>query len=227
MAAADLMVYPTRVVMNDRQRTAQVDIVNTSQIQATYKITLVRKRMMESGEFQDIIVPDPEEMFADEVVRYSPRQVTLVPGAGQTIRMMFKVPPNLPEGEYRSHLVFAKPPSAITELPGKEELEPKGVSMKITANIGISIPVIGRHGNLEAKAIIDPASVKISTVGPKQQIGLPLDAPVHAPFTETSAFFGAKKKSRRATASPSIPPTTSVTSLLTSLSHPLLNLETA
>jgi len=170
LAAADLMVYPTRVVMTDRQRTAQVDIVNTSQVQATYKITLVRKRMTEIGQFMDVTTPEPEEKFSDEVVRYSPRQVTLMPGAGQTIRIMFKVSPNMAEGEYRSHLLFAKPPAAVSELPGKEDLEPNTIAMNISANIGISIPVIARHGNLEAKAVIDPASVKIAEIGPKKQL---------------------------------------------------------
>ena len=148
--------------MTDRQRTAQVDIVNTSQVQATYKITLVRKRMTETGEFQDVVTPEPEERFADEVVRYSPRQVTLVPGAGQTIRLMFKAPPTLAEGEYRSHLLFSKPPAAISALPGKEAKEQNTISM--------SIPVIARHGNLEAKAAIDPASVKVSEIGEKKQL---------------------------------------------------------
>jgi P pilus assembly chaperone PapD len=170
LAAADLMVYPTRVVMTDKQRTAQVDIVNTSQVQATYKITLVRKRMTEIGQFLDVTTPEPEEKFADEVVKYSPRQVTLVPGAGQTIRIMFKVSPNLAEGEYRSHLLFAKPPAAVSELPAKEDLEPNTIAMNISANIGISIPVIARHGNLEAKAAIDPASVKVAEIGPKKQL---------------------------------------------------------
>ena len=169
-AAADLMVYPTRVVMTDRQRTAQVDIVNTSQVQATYKISMVRKRMTETGQFQDVSTPEPDEKFADEVVRYSPRQVTLVPGAGQTIRIMFKASPNLAEGEYRSHLLFSKPPASISELPAKEGREPNTISMNISTNIGISIPVIARHGNLEAKAAIDPASVKLSEIGQKKQL---------------------------------------------------------
>jgi P pilus assembly chaperone PapD len=168
LAAADLMVYPTRVVMTDRTRTAQVDIVNTSQLQATYKISLVRKRMTESGEFQDVTTPDPQDKFADEIVKYSPRQVTLVPGAGQTIRMMLKVPPNLADGEYRSHLLFSRPPAAVSDLAEKGA-DPNTVTMKITTNIGVSIPVIARHGNLEVSAAIDPATVKISTVGPKQQ----------------------------------------------------------
>ena len=170
VVAADLMVYPTRVVMTDRQRTAQVDIINTSQEQATYRISLVRKRMLDNGEFQDVSTPEPGEKFADEIVKYSPRQVTLLPGAGQTIRIMFKVPPNLEEGEYRSHLLFIKPPAAISKIPDKEEQEPNVISMNIVANIGISIPVIARHGSLEAHASIDPASVEVRSAGEKRQI---------------------------------------------------------
>jgi len=170
VVAADLMVYPTRVVMTDRQRTAQVDIVNTSQLQATYKISLVRKRMTENGEFKDVTAPEPGERFADELVRYSPRQVTLMPGAGQTIRIMFKVPPDLEQGEYRSHLLFTKPPPAITSMPEKEGRDPNVITMNIVANIGISIPVIARHGELQVKAAIDPASVRIGQVGEKRQV---------------------------------------------------------
>lgn len=170
VAAADLMVYPTRVVMTDRLRTAQVDVVNTSQTQASYKISLVRKRMTETGEFQDVSAPEADEKFADDVVKYSPRQVTLVPGAGQTIRMMFKVPPNMAEGEYRSHLLFSKLPSGISDLSKKDQIEQGAVSMKITTNVGISIPVIARHGKLEAKAAIDPLSIKVTAVEPKQQL---------------------------------------------------------
>ena len=170
LVAADLMVYPTRVVLTDRQRTAQVDIVNTSQVQGTYKISLVRKRMTETGEFKDVSAPEPGELFADEVIRYSPRQVTLVPGAGQTIRIMFKVPSKLAEGEYRSHLLFTRPPAAISALPAKEGLEPGAISMNISTNLGVSIPVIVRHGSLEAKAAIDTSSVKVITSGEKAKL---------------------------------------------------------
>lgn len=98
LAQADLMVYPSRILLSDRERTAQVDIINNSQTQGIYKISLVRKRMTETGAFSDISNPDPEERFADDLVKYSPRQVTLLPGASQTVRMMVKIPKDLPEG---------------------------------------------------------------------------------------------------------------------------------
>jgi P pilus assembly chaperone PapD len=170
LAAPDLMVYPTRVVMTDRERTAQVDIINTSQMNASYKISLVRKRMTDTGNFEDVVTPEPAEKFTDELVKFSPRQVTLLPGAGQTIRMMFKMPGTLEEGEYRSHLVFTKMVAGISDLSEKDAADPGTVSMRVKANIGVSIPVIARHGKLEAQAAIDPLSVKLTTVEPKQQL---------------------------------------------------------
>ena len=170
LAAADLMVYPTRVVLNDRERTAQVDIVNTSQMNASYKISLVRKRMTDTGTFEDIATPEPAEKFADELVKYSPRQVTLLPGGSQTIRMMYKIPPKLAEGEYRSHLVFTKVVSGVSDLAQKDGTDPGTVSMRVVTNIGVSIPVIARHGQLDAQAAIDPLSVKLIPIEPKQQL---------------------------------------------------------
>ena len=169
-AETDLMVYPTRAVMTDRQRTAQVDVINTSQMKSSYKISLVRKRMTDTGSIEDVASPDPGEKFADELVKYSPRQITLLPGAGQTIRMIFKMPPDLADGEYRSHLVFTKMASGVSDLSEKDDPNPSAVSMRVTVNVGISIPVIARHGKLEAKATIDPASVRLSVVEPKQQL---------------------------------------------------------
>ena len=137
---------------------------------ASYKISLVRKRMTDTGSFEDIATPLPAEKFADDMVKFSPRQVTLLPGAAQTIRMMFKVPPNMEEGEYRSHLVFTKMVSGISDLSEKDASEPGTVSMRVITNIGVSIPVIARHGKLDAQAAIDPLSVKLIAVEPKQQL---------------------------------------------------------
>jgi P pilus assembly chaperone PapD len=169
VAAPDLMLYPTRVVMNDRQRSAQVDIVNTSEMQASYRISLVRKRMTETGEFQDVDKPEEQEKFADDLVKYSPRQVTLLPGAGQTIRLMYKMPAELPEGEYRSHLLFAKIPAAKSTVPEVAKQSEGTITMTIPINVGVSIPIIVRRGKLTAQATIDPQSLQLATLQPNQQ----------------------------------------------------------
>lgn len=67
--------------------------------------------------------------------------------------MMFKLPPHLPEGEYRSHLLFTKIPSGVSAPTESNDPPPGGAAMKIKARIGISIPVIVRHGKLAVKSV--------------------------------------------------------------------------
>jgi hypothetical protein len=55
----------------------------------------------------------------------------------------------LADGEYRVHLLFrAVPPPTPVEAPK----DVKGVSFALTPIYGVTIPVIARFGNLEAKA---------------------------------------------------------------------------
>ena len=48
----------------------------------------------------------PGEHFADGMLSWSPRQITLQPGTAQVVRLMVRKPEGLAEGEYRSHLDF-------------------------------------------------------------------------------------------------------------------------
>jgi P pilus assembly chaperone PapD len=150
-AIAQVMIYPTRIVFEGNQRAAQVELLNNGTESATYRISLVNRRMSETGAFSDINTPLPGEQFADDLLRYSPRQVTLAPGASQTVRVMVRKPAGLAVGEYRSHLLFSRQP----EAKGKHSIETRntaddtiGISLK--ALVSMSIPVIVRHGNTSA-----------------------------------------------------------------------------
>nr|WP_298108010.1 fimbria/pilus periplasmic chaperone [uncultured Pseudomonas sp.] len=148
-ALAELMLYPTRIVFKGNQRAAQLELINNGSQSATYRISLVNRRMDETGAFSDIETPQPGEQFSDSMLRYSPRQVTLAPGAGQTVRIMVRKPGNLAAGEYRSHLLFTQLP----EAKGRSSIETrndKGIGIVLNTLLGISIPVIVRHGNTDA-----------------------------------------------------------------------------
>ena len=102
---AALLVTPSRVVFEDRTRTAQVTLVNKGSETATYRISFIRQNMTEDGKF----VPaekDESGLYSDTMVRYSPRQITLSPGQSQVVRLMLRKPKNLPDGEYRSHMLL-------------------------------------------------------------------------------------------------------------------------
>lgn len=160
----DLMVTPTRIVLEGRERTAEVTLLNQGTERATYRITFRRMRMTETGKLEEITDTAPEGMYADEFVRYSPRQVDLQPGESQVVRLLVRKPPDLRPGEYRSHLLFrAVPPedagADIEQLQGEGD----GISIRLIPVFGISIPVIVRHGALEAAAnvtdiVVHPAS---------------------------------------------------------------------
>ena len=97
--AGDLVVSPTRVVLEGRTRSAQLGLVNKGSTTATYRITVVNMHMDESGAIKEVAKPVDGQQFADDLFRYSPRQVTLEPGASQAIRLLLRKPKDLADGE--------------------------------------------------------------------------------------------------------------------------------
>ena len=72
-AFADLMLFPTRVVMENGVRSAQVELVNRDTTPASYKINLINRRMTETGEIVEAEDARPDEAFADKMVFFTPR----------------------------------------------------------------------------------------------------------------------------------------------------------
>lgn len=155
-ALAELMLNPTRVVFTKNMRAAQVELINNSSQSATYRITMVNRRMGESGEFLNVTEALPDERFADAMLVWSPRQITLAPGTAQVVRVMVRKPEGLAPGEYRSHLHFEKLADAA-DLASSVDPGPGGaakIGVVLKTLIGASIPVIVRHGALDASVAL-------------------------------------------------------------------------
>jgi hypothetical protein len=145
-AHAELMLHPTRLVFDKNTRAAQIELINNGSQPATYRISLVNRRMTEVGQFEPADTPAPGEQFADAMLRFSPRQVTLQPGTAQTVRVMLRKPADLPDGEYRSHLQFDKLPDAGGATSIDRQGDGKGIGVVLDALVGAAVPVIVRHG---------------------------------------------------------------------------------
>src|SRR4051812_14773746 len=104
-SAGGLMVIPSRVDLNEKNTSQEVRLINKGNEVTTYRISFQHLRMNKNGSYEEITSAGKEN-FADDVVRFSPKQVTLKPGEVQTIRLMFKKPADLADGEYRSHLLM-------------------------------------------------------------------------------------------------------------------------
>ncbi|MDB5838050.1 MAG: hypothetical protein JWQ23_2 [Herminiimonas sp.] len=176
-ALADLMLHPTRIVLEKNQRAAQLELINNGTEAATYRISLVNRRMSETGEFSAIDSPAPGEQFADSLLRYSPRQITLAPGVGQTVRIMLRKPADLAPGEYRSHLQFDKlpEPKGAASIESQAPQGEKEIGVTLTALIGASIPVIVRHGETAANVTLSHLELQKPSADQAQILSLQLD----------------------------------------------------
>lgn len=153
LAAGDLLVAPTRVVL-DGPRGSEVFLNNVGQTPATYRISIELKRMLPSGELEEV-APDAandKEKATLAMISYAPRRVTLAPNQPQAIRIGVRPPADLADGEYRAHILFRAIPDAIAAAPSATPAQ--GVSIALTPIYGVTIPIIVRKGSLQATAAI-------------------------------------------------------------------------
>ncbi len=192
-AWAELMLHPTRLVFDKNQRAAQIELINNGSTPATYRISLVNRRMLENGQFEAADMPAPGEQFADPMLRYSPRQITLQPGGAQTVRVMLRKPAELAEGEYRSHLQF----ELLPEVEGANSIESraggKDIGVVLNTLVGASVPVIVRQG--ATNATVRLSGLALARVG-KQPV-----SELHAARRQAAAA-GASGRHRRVHAEP-------------------------
>lgn len=159
IAGANLLVTPTRIVFEERTRTAQVTLMNNGTEHGDFRISFINQNMTDEGKFE-AVKADEKGMFANSMVRYSPRQISLAPGQSQVVRLMLRKPRDLEDGEYRSHMLFQSIPQASkSSIETATNTEAEGITVEIIPIVGISIPVIVRHGKLQSEVKIDNVQI--------------------------------------------------------------------
>ena len=106
-AAGDLLVAPTRVIL-DGSRGTEVVLNNIGDVPATYRISLEIKRMTAVGGLDEVAedAANATEQAALSMIAVTPRRVVLPPNQPQVVRVGARVPEGTPPGEYRAHLLF-------------------------------------------------------------------------------------------------------------------------
>lgn len=165
-AQGDLLIAPTRLVLDGR-RGGEIILSNVGSEEATYRVTLELRRMTAEGALEPVEESDANdaEKAALEMIRYSPRRVTLPPSEPQTIRVSARPSADLPDGEYRVHMSFsALPKTRPVELAQAEPAS--GLVINLTPIYGITMPVIVRKGQLEATAGLANPRIEQTEQGP-------------------------------------------------------------
>ena len=108
---------------------------------------------------------------ASEMVRWSPHHFTLPGNESQMIRIMARVSPDLPAGEYRTHFsAIAVPPGddgLTIDEAAKGKQAAAGIGVKITPRFGIAIPVIIRVGETTLTSGLKDLAVTTAAGGQK------------------------------------------------------------
>jgi hypothetical protein len=170
-AQGDLLVAPTRVIL-DGSRGTEVILSNIGSEEATYRIGLELRRMTEDGQLETVEKVDANDVEEASLamIRYAPRRIALPPGQPQAVRLSARPGADLPDGEYRVHMSFqAIPrPREVTE----EVAPSQGVTFRLIPIYGVTIPIIVRHGRVEAQVALTQPSIVQGEDGPELTLSI-------------------------------------------------------
>jgi hypothetical protein len=167
----DLLISPLRVVFEGTKKSQEISLANVGKDTAVYAISVKDYRMKEDGSFEEVTEPDAGQNFAGPYIRFFPRKVTLAPNEAQVVKLQVIKSTQMAPGEYRSHLYFRP---VLDETPlgavkaGRKDTG--GISIQLTAIVGITMPVIIRVGDNTADATLSNLSLDISSDTPRLTI---------------------------------------------------------
>ena len=152
---ADLLISPIRVVLDERDRSASVTLINSGQETRSYRVSWSKKIALPQGGYRDL-TPTEDAQYAglERMVRISPKQVTLAPKQRQTIKLLVRNPGNLAEGEYRSHLTFTALPA---RSEGRQQNTPASFNINVLMNY--TMPILYRKGTVRVAPTINNLSL--------------------------------------------------------------------
>ena len=160
--SADMLITPTRIVFEGRDRFGVVTLVNPGDKATTYEMGWRYFKMQESGNPYVAVGQPVTEFDLSKHVVFSPRRVTLEPGAKQKIRLALRRPAEIPDGDYHVHLGFFVVPEA-PEVPivnNDDTFGPKQPQANVKVNVSYTIPVVLRSGEVGVTSSIEDIELK-------------------------------------------------------------------
>ncbi len=142
---AQLLLFPTRIVLERGERSATVSIKNSGDGIGAYKVEIVDMIMPEEGAVREVKPEEKDPYSLLAMTRVSPRRITLKPGESQNVRLLLRFPKNLEDGEYRSHFKVTLVDDDV-EKTSEQTQHSQNVAISIKPRLALIIPVILRHG---------------------------------------------------------------------------------
>lgn len=161
-------IIPPRLVIAPDTKIEYMFIKNSSDSPETYRFGWKHIAMDKEGNIHNL---DKEGMDKvpgyrplDDLIRFSPRRATLQPGETQRVTFMLRRPPNLEAGEYRSHFLVQREPTAKSQ---NENAAPNA-SVSIDVLVSRSVPIYVLNGETSASLKLLNAEVRENVDRKKQ-----------------------------------------------------------
>lgn len=139
---ANLLVSPTRLELTEKDTGASVVLVNKGNEEQVYRISWYYLTATEDGSYKESSEPRADAKALHDIIRFSPKQVKLMPGESQVVRLFISDKSKLPDGEFRTHLLFKGEASPFVRTEKNE----KTLSVNLSVERGVSIPVVFKKG---------------------------------------------------------------------------------
>ncbi|MBI1328092.1 MAG: hypothetical protein GC136_10685 [Alphaproteobacteria bacterium] len=152
-----LRLTAKRIIFEGKKRAEDIVIINKSEKAETYRVGWRPMKMMPDGSLE----PDKSKAGYENdpydvsnMIKFAPRRFTIPPNGSQQLRIMLRLPADLPDGEYRNHLFID------TENLGNtlEENQKRGVTL--IPKPGATIPIFVRKGDLSYKITVNSVEAK-------------------------------------------------------------------
>jgi P pilus assembly chaperone PapD len=157
LVLAQAQVFPTRLTLTAQAPSSYLNLKNATQTPQKYRIELTQYQMKKDGSAVKI---ENSSNPLLELIKYSPKSVTLEPNEKQVVRVMATSFDGLADGDYSIYVHF---------IPETESVEKTGTSnvssFKLQARIAVAVPIIVRQGALSLNNKITNLSAKSSKKG--------------------------------------------------------------
>lgn len=165
------MLTARRLVIQGSKRADEISIMNQGSQPYSYRIKMSYRDMDEQGKLVEREEAKAGERPWQELIRFSPRQVTIAAGKSQVIRVAIKKPAELPDGEYRYFLTVQMLPLPPAPTPAPpEDSQNNTIQAQVQVLYAMSIPVIYRNGKVQGDAgladiaFVPPAEGKLPSL---------------------------------------------------------------
>lgn len=165
-AQASLLITPTHIKFDERDRVKEVILLNSGSQTRTYKIEWIEQIQNNNGSYRK---PNESELVsfpkASDFLRVSPRRVRLEPGEKQIVKLLLRRTSDMSSNEYRSHLSFIALPPERAEKAGPVN----GVSLQMDMLLNYTIPVlVATTSNEKPSVSIEEVTFQPAQNGSKQ-----------------------------------------------------------